>query len=214
MKYFLLFIVLVFSPYILASEIDLLTEKAKSGDLESQFLLASKYDAGLGVKPNGKKAKKWYKKAAEGGHAEAQNSLGSIYQVSEKYAKAIMWYEKAVIQNHALATNNLAYLYDLGLGVKQNRQKGFDLYTKAANLGWAESMWNIANMYGSGQLGEKDLYRACIWTFKAKKYIVKSQQRLNEQLQKIIPYLEGELSKKDYLECQNTALNWTATINE
>ena len=91
-------------------------------------------------------------------------------QSEKRYAEALPWYQKASEQDHALATNNLAYLNDLGLGVAQDRQKAFALFSRADDLDWAEAMWNIANMYGAGQLGEPpDLLSACLSTIRAQR---------------------------------------------
>ncbi len=153
-----------------SQEIQDLINSANSGNTEAQFKLGSAYDYGQGVTRNGNEALKWYLMAAEAGNAEAQNSVGSGYQAEKKYMLAYEWYEKAAKQNHALATNNLGYLHDLGLGVPQDRKKGYDLYLKSANLGWAEAMYNIGQMLGSGQLGEVDINEGCVWTSRALKY--------------------------------------------
>ena len=192
----------------LSDDVKLLVTKAESGDVEAQFRVGSAYDTGLGAPRNGSKAKKWYLLSANNGHAEAQNSIGSIFQAEKKYKEALPWYAKAAEQNHALAINNLAYLYDLGLGVKQDRQKGLELYTKAANLGWAEAMWNIANTYGSGVLGAEDLYSACIWSLRAKRYVEKNDQKLSNALKNITPYLEGQLGAQKFENCIKEAEAW------
>lgn len=211
-KYIFTLIILAFSAVTSAEKLNVeeLEKKALAGDVKAQFKLGSMYDTGNGVERNRNNAEKWYLLAAKNGYAEAQNSLGSGYQAEKRYEEARKWYEKAVKQGHPMATNSLGLLYDLGLGVPQSRQKGFEYYIKAASLGWAEAMWNIANMYGSGQLGEKNLYKACIWSFRAKKYTDQTQVRLNKQLNDIIPYLESTLSTEQYASCQEEANKWAA----
>jgi TPR repeat protein len=147
--------------------------------------------------------------AAEHGHAEAQNSLGSGLQAEKRYEEALPWYEKASAQGHALATNNLAYLYDLGLGVQQDRRKGFELYSRAADLGWAEAMWNIANMYGAGQLGEKDMASACIWALRAREFAGPNDRRLLNYVNQAVPYLERSLSAAQLKSCKEQAKAWS-----
>ena len=191
-----------------AEDIDALTSQALSGDIEAQFKLGTLYDWGEGVERSRNEAEKWYLMAGNNGYAEAQNSLGSGYQAEEDYVRAKEWYEKAAAQDHPLATNNLGYLYDLGLGVQQNRNSAFEYYLKAAELGWAESMWNIANMYGAGQLGDVDLLRACIWTFRAQKFKTEAQAELQSNLNNIIPYLEKQLGNEQFSTCQLEADNW------
>lgn len=186
-----------------------LEASASAGDADAQFALGAAYDFGNGVKPNGTLAEHWYSKAAEQGHAEAQNSLGSGYLAEEKYPEALVWYQKAAAQNHPMAINSLAYMYDLGLGVPQDRSRAHALYVKSANLGEPEAMWNLANMYGAGQIGEEDVYQACIWTFRAKKFTNQSRVALNKNMQGVFPYLKDSLSSEQYTSCQQEANKWS-----
>ncbi|MDG3066160.1 tetratricopeptide repeat protein [Thauera mechernichensis] len=199
------------ADWFLSSETKALITKAEAGDINAQFLVGSAYDSGKGTPRDGNEAMKWYRMAAERGHAEAQNSLGSGFQAEKRYEEALPWYEKASAQGHALATNNLAYLYDLGLGVKQDRRKGFELYSRAADLGWAEAMWNIANMYGAGQLGEKDLVAACVWAFRARKFAASSERQLLTHLGRVIPYFERSLSAEQLTSCREQSETWAPT---
>jgi TPR repeat protein len=193
----------------LSKENSNLIEKAKSGDAEAQFKIASAYDSGSGAPRDGSKAMKWYLMAANSGMAEAQNSVGSVFQAEKKYKKAFKWYAKAAEQNHIVAINNLAYLYDLGLGVKQDRKKGFELYLKSANLGWPQAMWNLANAFGAGNLGEKDFYSACVWSLRAKKYAEPADEKLKVALGRTIPYLERTLNSDEFKKCASEAEAWS-----
>jgi len=193
----------------LSKENSILIEKAKAGDVEAQFKIASAYDSGSGAPRDGSKAMKWYLMAANGGMAEAQNSVGSVFQAEKKYKKAFKWYAKAAEQNHIVAINNLAYLHDLGLGVKQDRKKGFELYSKSANLGWPPAMWNIANAFGAGNLGEKDFYSACVWSLRAKKYAEPDDDKLKVAVGRTIPYLERTLNSDEFKKCESEAEAWS-----
>jgi len=199
------------ADWFLSSETKALITKAEAGDINAQFFVGSAYDSGKGAPRDGNEAVRWYRMAAERGHVEAQNSLGSVFQAEKRYEEALPWYEKASAQGHALATNNLAYLYDLGLGVKQDRRKGFELYSRAADLGWAEAMWNIANMYGAGQLGEKDLVAACIWAFRARKFAAPHERQLLTHLGRVIPYFERSLSAEQLTSCREQSETWAPT---
>src|SRR5690349_13967026 len=171
-----------------------LITRAEAGDAQAQLRLASAYETGQGVDRDAGEAEKWYRRAAESGLADAQNSVGSILQARGQYAEALPWYEKASNQGHAPATNNLAYLHDLGRGVPQDRRKGFELYSKAADLGWAEAMWNLANMYGAGQLGQPDLVAACTWIVRAQRFADPNHRALQNQFQRVMPQLRRMLS--------------------
>ena len=193
----------------LSSEVAELLTRAKAGDMSAQFHLANAYDSGRGAPRDGKEAMRWYAAAAEQGDAEAQNSVGSGLQAEKRYSEALVWYEKASLQNHALATNNLAYLHDLGLGVAQDRQKAFHLYSQAANLGWAEAMWNLSNMYGAGQLGQSpDLLSACTWVFRAQRFAAANDTRLQTEIRRIVPFLERKLSLEQMASCRAQAAAW------
>jgi len=198
-----------FAGESVSANAEVLLQKAKNGDADAQWRIASMYDTGTGVPRNGKEAMKWYRASAEQGNAEAQNSLGSALQAERRYEEALPWYERAAAQGHALATNNLAYLYDLGLGVEQDRKKGFELYSVAANLGWAEAMWNIANMYGAGQLGKKDLVQACIWTVRAARFATPNEKVLIARTSNLIPRVEANLSKTDAATCREQGSSWS-----
>ena len=152
-----------------------------------------------------KKALKYYLLAENSNHIEAQNSVGSLYQGSEQYTQALSWYQQASDSGHIRATHNLAYLYDLGLGIPQNRRTAHDLYEKAAMGGWAESMWNLANMYGAGQLGERDLITACVWTYLASSHAKSHETELSRMTSTSKQYLASELSREQLNECRQLA---------
>ncbi len=213
MKRILLLIIgLIFNVFALAAaDIDIknLETRANNGDIEAQFALGTAFDWGAGVSANGRKAKKWYQKAADNGHAEAQNSLGSGYQAEKNYTDAKFWYEKASAQGHALATHNLAYLYDLGYGVKQDRLKAEKLYLRAADLGEAQAMFNLGQTYGSGQIGPVDLDKGCFWTYLAKRFAKSYDDDLEQRTRQTINYCENTLSHVKIQEIKNRADEWT-----
>ena len=66
---------------------------------------------GFGVAKDEVAAVNWYRKAAEQGHAQAQNNLGRMYQnglgVSKNRAEAITWYRKAAKQGNEGAISQL-----------------------------------------------------------------------------------------------------------
>lgn len=215
------FIILVVVGPLLADETDVetikeLTERADSGDVDAQRDLAGAYDFGFYGVRSGELAMKYYLLAANQGDADSQNSVGSGLQAEGKFSEARTWYKKASDQDHGLATNNLAYLYDEGLGVAQDRQSALQLYTRAAELGRADAMWNIASMYEAGQLGNKDLLIACIWTSRAINYASRDHSsgeydRYLARFESELQYLETELSQKDYRRCKSEADAWAPT---
>ena len=73
-------------------------------------------------------AVEWWTKAAEQGHAAAQNNLGSCYYegegVAQSFEQAVEWWTKAAEQGHAEAQNNLGGRYYSGEGVAQSFEHG------------------------------------------------------------------------------------------
>ena len=188
--------------------LDELKKRAKAGEPEAQWILGGRYDWGWGVRRSGRKAMKYYRMAAEQGFADAQNSVGSSLQAEKKYAEALRWYQLAADQDHALALNNLAYLYDEGLGVPQDKHKGLEYYFRSAELGEVDAMWNIANVYGAGQLGEIDLATACIWTRRTRTYADPDNKQLAQYLTNAEAQLAKELSEAELATCQLEADSW------
>ena len=93
-------------------------EQARRGDAEAQYHFGRTFAAG------DVEAAKWYRLAADQGHAEAQLNLGSMYNMGEgvpqEYAEAAKWYLLAANQGNALAQGNLGLMYANGDGVPQD----------------------------------------------------------------------------------------------
>ena len=202
------------ADWFLSSDTKALIAKAERGDIDAQLRVGAAYDRGTGAPRDRVAALKWYRMAAEAGNAEAQNSVGSILQEDRNYIEALAWYEKAAAQGHAQATNSEAYLYDMGLGVPQDRKRGFALYSRAADLGFAEAMWNLANMYGAGQLGPADPHMACVWTYRAMRFAGPDDQRLSAYLVKVLPQLESRLGTERLASCREQADAWKPEHHE
>jgi TPR repeat protein len=68
------------------------------------------YETGRGVAQNYDEAAKWYRLAADQGHAEAQNNLGSLYAngrgVPRDDVAAYMWFALAAAQDNPAAAKN------------------------------------------------------------------------------------------------------------
>jgi len=172
---FVIFLILLLptsasADWFTSSKVNDLIKKADMGDKDTQFAVGSAYDFGQGAPRDGAKAKKYYLMAAEQGHAEAQNSLGSIFEAEGNYTEAASWYYQATQQNHPLAINSIAHYYLQGMGVPQDKNKGIELYIKAANLGMPQAMYNLGVIYIVGEIVEKDVPKGCVWVIRAHKY--------------------------------------------
>jgi uncharacterized protein len=185
-----------------------LARKAEAGDVEAQYQLGAAYDAGRDVRRDLPEAIRWYRRAADAGHIEAQNSVGSALQAEGRYEEAAAWYEKAAARGHMRSVSNLAALYDAGLGVAQDRNKAFDLWARAAEFGWAEAMWNLANLYRTGALRERSLAASCAWNVLARQYARPYEHALLARIDQTNAFLEQNLHAGELAACRNLAVEW------
>ena len=72
---------------------------------------------------------------ADAGNAEAQDDIGQLFLMSEKYQAAIYWFEQAAQQNNADAMQWLGHCYVNGKGVPKDENLGIMWLAKAAALG-------------------------------------------------------------------------------
>ena len=90
--------------------------KAEHSDSQSQFELAvALFRGDWGLAKDEVQAAKWLRKAAEQGHALAQNDLGLCFQnrrgVTTNAVKAVRWWRKAAELNNADAQCSLGFCY-------------------------------------------------------------------------------------------------------
>jgi len=72
---------------------------------------------------------------ADAGDAEAQDDIGQLFLMSEKYQAAIYWFEQAAQQNNADAMQWLGHCYINGKGVPKDDNLGMMWIAKAAAMG-------------------------------------------------------------------------------
>ena len=159
--------------------------------IEDLYRTGAKYYYGRGVAVDEVTACKYYLKAAEAGHAEAQYSLGFCYErgygVSKNLQKAREWYTKAATQGHkearqALQTLPVAQtptstltpaqieeLYQMGREHYYARDFNSAVYyfTQAAEAGHVEAQHSLGLCYKYGYGVKKDLQKAREWLQKA-----------------------------------------------
>ena len=160
-------------------------------------LYASGYN--FDMQENYNEAVRWYRKAAEQGHAQAQVNLGALYYkglgVGQDYTEAAKWYRKATEQGHSQAQNNLGVMYSEGQGVEQDYNEAAKWCRKAAEQGHAQAQTNLCIMYSEGQGVEQDYKEAARWCRKA-------AEQGHAQAQAIlgIMYSQGQGVEQDFKE--------------
>ena len=124
------------APWVPGQDPDRIAElrrRAEQGDVEAQFTLGTLYSFSQILFANGGRAgpesdpaeaAKWYRLAAEKGHAMAQNNLGGMYangrSVPQNDAEAVKWYRLSAEQGFAPAQNDLGLMYANGTGGPQD----------------------------------------------------------------------------------------------
>ena len=146
-----------------------LEEKALLGDSNAMYRLGNNYYYGYNdLAIDFDVAFKWYQLSADGGYAEAMNSLGLMYKdgesVAENNKEAVYWLEKAAALDDTNAQINLAKIYNDGLRADQDLEKAFSLWKKAADKGSARAQFRIGHFYyeGRGHV-DKDISQAVHW---------------------------------------------------
>lgn len=152
-----------------------LREAAERGDAKAQVRLASGLreisGSGESVVHAHRQAAKWFRKAAEQGHAGAQGALGAMYHVGQGVAldhrRAALWFRRVAEQGYAHAQFVLGLMYTSGEGVAENHSQAALWYRKAAEQGHADAQNNLGTMFGIGRGVAEDHRQAAQWYRKA-----------------------------------------------
>lgn len=112
-----------------------------------------------------------WRQAAKEKNAEAQHSLGWLYEngegVPQDYEEAAKWYTLAAGQGLGGAHLNLGNLYDKGKGVEKDYAEAAKHFMVAAKQGFPEAQNNLGLMYKSGQGVPQDYKLAAMWLQRA-----------------------------------------------
>jgi TPR repeat protein len=114
-----------------------------------------------------KEATKWFRMAAERGHARAQFLLGELYDngigVPEDIAEAVQWYRKAAEQGNADAQTQLGQCYLEGDHVPKDVVEAIKWIHNAAVQGHLFGQIKLGQFYKNGQDIARDYCEAYKW---------------------------------------------------
>ncbi|MDR2875907.1 MAG: sel1 repeat family protein [Methylobacillus sp.] len=135
---------------------EILHEKAGRGDVRAQFRLGVIYE----LDGRGDEAEKWYQKAAEQGHPDAQYNLARRLWMSfddtgkeraaKWFAEAAAGYRKAAEQGNARAQYYLGDMYSSAEGVAQDPAQAAFWFRKSADKENADAQVMIGEIYERG----------------------------------------------------------------
>ena len=177
----------------------LLSLLAENDHVQAQYLLATQYDAGLGVKKDEKSSFYWYKKAARAGIEIAQHNLAVAYAqgygIEADLTKAITWWKRAANSGNADSQYNLGIIYASGREhVQQDITEALKWWRMAAINGDAVAQFNLGALYANG-IGMSS--RTC----EASRWWKKSAENGFVQAEMALEMLE---TKKDFAICSDT----------
>jgi len=180
--------------FIIIATISISASPISSDELYKKGL---QYEEGNGVTQDYKKAFKYFQKAANKGHAEAQCSLGSLYYwgrgVEQDHKKSFYWFEKSANQGNARGQCSLGFMYHNGYGIEKNDKQAIYWYEKSANQGNARGQCRLGNIYYFGRIEKKNDKKAfCLYEKSANQDYAEAQCRLG------VMYHHGYGVKKDY----------------
>jgi TPR repeat protein len=160
-------------PIAAGVKIGSLGKAAVDGDAEAQFSVGQTYLEGRDLEhriPEQERLSKearWFRRAAENGHAPSQYRLATLYELGQgapkDQAEAMIWYERAAVQGHVKAMHNLGVLSVTGAGRATNFLTAAKWFSKAAEHGLRDSQFNLGILYERGLGVEKDLSAAYRW---------------------------------------------------
>ena len=109
------------------------------------------YVNGQGTAPDFKEALKWFHLAADQGDAQAEYSIGDLYDqgqgVPHDDKEALKWYRMAAEKGFAPAQHNLGAMYHDGQGVAKDYQEAIKWYRRAADQGDGGAQQILAALY-------------------------------------------------------------------
>ena len=119
---------------------------AEKGDADAAFNLGQAYRLGRGVPADSALAKRWFERAANKGHVDAQVSLGLLLFDSGDRGAAMSWLRKAADKGEPRALLVVGTALFNGDGVKQDPVLGYAYVSRAAAQGLAPAKSTQAEM--------------------------------------------------------------------
>ena len=140
-------------------------ERAKNGDLDSQYLIGFHYLLGLrGIEKNIEKGFRWLEMAADHSNIHAQYMLGSSY-CSETFEynnikKGVKLLNESAKNGHLQSQLLLGKLYHEGQLVEPDLTKSEYWLLKASKQNSSIAIHQLGNWYYTGEIGNKDMEKA------------------------------------------------------
>lgn len=145
--------------------VELLRPFAERGDTEAQFNIGLLHEFALKTPAE---AALWYRRAAVGGHPEAENNLGALYfegrGVQRSLPEALRWYRASAEREHPPAQYNLGLMIGRGQGVdRADPVEMVRWMTRSAAAGYDRAQAQLGRLYLDGVGVEANPKTAVEW---------------------------------------------------
>ena len=130
---------------------------------ESQYLLSTMLEAGLGVPQDPMEAAHWEHDAAEQGHPYAQANLSFRHYTANEFSQAFEWCQRAADTGLPWAQYNLGLMYRKGEGTAASDAEAAHWYRQAALQHYPEAQQKLAGLYYLGLGVPRSFLQAAHW---------------------------------------------------
>jgi TonB family protein len=150
---------------------------------------------------------------AEGGNADAQNSLGIAFEIGRgvplDYSEAAKWLRKSAEQGAADGQCNFANLYRRGRGVPKNVAEALKWLQKSAAQRFLGAFLNLGHMYRDGDGVPADSVQAYMWYRLASNSATTPETLFTRQsADKYMAGLASKMTTAQVAEAERRARDW------
>ena len=176
-------------PEALDMKMEMLMEKAQSGDAQAQYEIGYRYINGSYYLKDIPAGLRWLELAAKQYHVKAQSFLANYYfnhqqSYPDKQQEIISWCEYAALRKDADAEALWGEILCSGFATSTPSSEGISYLQKHAKQGHLRSQYILAQQYLSGELINKDFSQAKYWVdLAAKSGYAPAQQLLGKMYQ-------------------------------
>ena len=151
---------------------EFLEQEKQQPDPFTEFRIAKMYLAGNGTDINPAEGSKWLQKAVEGGNAQAEYELATMYntgetipkdeeKAAELFGKAFVAFISSDYDNPGAGQEyRIAQMYEKGMGTEQNSSEALAWFLKSADGKNAYAAYQAGKMLFEGQSVPQDKERA------------------------------------------------------
>ena len=176
--------------------------------------VAGSFEEGVAAYERGDyaEARRLMRPLAEQGDAQAQYSLGFMYQygkgVRQDYTEAVKWFRRAAEQGNAQAQHSLGVMYGTGRGVSQDYAEAVKWQRLAAEQGLTDAQYSLGIMYAKGHGVPQDYVQAHMWSNLAASRYPASEAESRDKAVKNRDIIASKMTPAQIAEAQKLAREW------